>query len=95
MIIPTQEQVDAALEYVFRDVGGPGFLGMPNPRGTVRMVGGALDGQNVGAPVFAPVVRYVHDEQHEMLDVAVRKADVYYPSLFVPGVYVLIDSRRA
>jgi len=93
--VPTNEEIRGALETVFRDVGGPGFLGMPNPRGTVLMIGGKLDRQRVAAPGFMPVMRYTHDEQHPMLDVKVRMVDVYYPSLFAPGVYVLIDSRRA
>jgi hypothetical protein len=92
MKLATAEQVDAALDEIFRDVGGgSGFLMRPVPSDVrVRFIGGPLDEARMRIANYLPELRWAFDEQHPQLEeLVIEYAAIYWPSLFAPNTYAL------
>jgi hypothetical protein len=91
MKLATPEQMNRALDTIFRDVGGAGFLMKPVPKGTpLTFRGGPLDEARMVLPAYLPEFRWRFDRQHEQLDQLVLEyVAVYWPSFFTPNCYVL------
>lgn len=90
---PTDEQLNDALAWIFRDLGG--IPQQPHRPVKVRMAGGYLDEKRVEVAQFRTEMKYVYEEDHAMLEgVKVRKCDAYWPSFFAPLTYVYVGTFR-